>query len=187
MNYVWQQHSIQYHQIIFRFYLLKYSFSSTLVLASSIDVVFIFNISILSHTQFITLSLWSSYMIFHVELQIVVNSLCPCQCLYSFWVVNTLRPRQNGRHFADDIFKYIFLNENVWIPIKISLKFDPVTIQATSHYLNEWWLVYWRIYASLGLNELNMRCQLSPPDLLVYGWFLSTRNIAADNLITIIQ
>ena len=26
--------------------------------------------------------------------------------------------------------------------------------QATSHYLNQWWLVYWRIYASLGLNEL---------------------------------
>ena len=39
--------------------------------------------------------------------------------------VDTLRPRQNGRHFADDIFKYIFLNENVWIPIKISLKFVP--------------------------------------------------------------
>ena len=39
--------------------------------------------------------------------------------------VNTLRPRQNGRHFADDIFNCIFLNENVWIPIKISLKFVP--------------------------------------------------------------
>ena len=25
--------------------------------------------------------------------------------------------------------------------------------QVTSHYLNQWWLVYWRIYASLGLNE----------------------------------
>ena len=39
--------------------------------------------------------------------------------------VNTLGPRQNGRHFADDIFKCIFLNENVWISIKISLKFIP--------------------------------------------------------------
>ena len=38
---------------------------------------------------------------------------------------NSLRPRQNGRHFADDICKCIFLNENVWIPIKISLKFVP--------------------------------------------------------------
>ena len=39
--------------------------------------------------------------------------------------VNSLRPRQNGRHFADDIFKRIFLNENVRISIKISLKFVP--------------------------------------------------------------
>ena len=39
--------------------------------------------------------------------------------------LNTLRPRQNGRHFADDIFKCIFLNETVWIPFKISLKFVP--------------------------------------------------------------
>ena len=39
--------------------------------------------------------------------------------------LNTLKPRQNGRHFADDIFKCILLNENIWIPIKISLKFVP--------------------------------------------------------------
>ena len=37
--------------------------------------------------------------------------------------LNTLRPRQNGRHLADYIFKCIFLNENVWILIKIPLKF----------------------------------------------------------------
>ena len=36
-----------------------------------------------------------------------------------------MRPRQNGRHFADDTFKRIFLNENVRISIKISLKFVP--------------------------------------------------------------
>ena len=38
---------------------------------------------------------------------------------------NTLRPRQNGRHFADDTFKRIFLKENVRISIKIPLKFVP--------------------------------------------------------------
>ena len=38
---------------------------------------------------------------------------------------NTLRPRQNCRHFADDIFKCIFVNENVWILLKISLKCVP--------------------------------------------------------------
>ena len=79
---------------------------------------------------------------------------------------NTLGPRQNIRRFPDDIFKCIFLNENVWISINISFLRVQSTIfhhwfrlwlgavQATSHYLNQWWLVYWRIYASLGLNEL---------------------------------
>ena len=37
--------------------------------------------------------------------------------------LNTLRPRQNGRHLPDDIFKNIFLNETVRISIKMSLKF----------------------------------------------------------------
>ena len=38
-------------------------------------------------------------------------------------LVNILRPIQNDSHFPDDIFKCIFLNENVWISIRISLKF----------------------------------------------------------------
>ena len=46
-------------------------------------------------------------------------------CITWTQFVNTLRPRQNGCHFADDIFKCIFLNENVSIPIKISMKFVP--------------------------------------------------------------
>ena len=47
------------------------------------------------------------------------------QLLASVQVYYTLRQRQNGRHFTDDIFKCIILNENVWILIKISLKFVP--------------------------------------------------------------
>ena len=38
-------------------------------------------------------------------------------------IFDTLRPSVNGRHSTDDILKCIFLKENVWIPIKISLKF----------------------------------------------------------------
>ena len=38
---------------------------------------------------------------------------------------NTLRPRQNERHFADNTFKHIFMNKNVIILINISLKFVP--------------------------------------------------------------
>ena len=90
-----------------------------------------------------------------------------------WWIhpFNTLGPRQNGRHFPDDIFKCIFLNENVRVSIKISLKIVPMVQstlfqnwlrqwlgagQATSHCLSQWWLVYWRIYASHGRNELTL-------------------------------
>ena len=38
---------------------------------------------------------------------------------------NTLRPRQNGQYFPDNIFKCIFLNEKVCILINNSLKFVP--------------------------------------------------------------
>ena len=56
-----------------------------------------------------------------------------CNVSGHLWVLNawgatlrpTLRPRQHGRHFADDTFKRIFLNENVLISTKISLKFVP--------------------------------------------------------------
>ena len=41
------------------------------------------------------------------------------------WHINSLRPRLNRRSFSDDILKCIYVNENLWIPIKISLKFVP--------------------------------------------------------------
>ena len=44
---------------------------------------------------------------------------------WSEGLINAWRPRQNGRHFPDDIFKCIFLNENIWILIDMSLKFFP--------------------------------------------------------------
>ena len=40
-------------------------------------------------------------------------------------------------------------------------------VQATSHYLNQWWLDYRRIYASLGLNELNSTLVLLPSVVIV--------------------
>ena len=63
--------------------------------------------------------------------------ICWQSLIYTVWLghccvlcllllqINTMRPTQNGRHFPDDIFKCIFLNENVWIFVKISLKFVP--------------------------------------------------------------
>ena len=59
-------------------------------------------------------SAWQTfYIIFH-------KSTCP-----SF---NTLWPAQNVRHFTDNIFKCIFLTENIWILISISLKFVPKSL-----------------------------------------------------------
>ena len=52
------------------------------------------------------------------------NSLRHNICMEYIWL-STLRQRQNRRHFADDIFKCIFFFENVWISLKISLRFVP--------------------------------------------------------------
>ena len=83
-------------------------------------------------------------------------------------LINTLRPRKNGRYFANDIFKCLFFNEHVWIPIKISLKGPINNIPALVQ------IMAWRrpgdkplsgpmmvrllphIYALLGLNELTL-------------------------------
>ena len=71
-------------------------------------------------------------------------------------IINTLMPRQDDRHFAADIFKCIFLKENVSSLIEISLKFvlkGPINnisalIQVwldANHYLNQWWWDYLRM------------------------------------------
>ena len=38
-------------------------------------------------------------------------------------VINSSPPGQNGRHFADEVFRCIFVNEKLYILTKISLKF----------------------------------------------------------------
>ena len=43
----------------------------------------------------------------------------------TIWHLLILRPRQNSRHFADDTFNRIFVNANIRISIKFSLKFVP--------------------------------------------------------------
>ena len=56
--------------------------------------------------------------------------------------VKTLRPRQNYCHFADDIFKCNFVDQNVWILLTISLKFVPRV----------------RIYSNLALVQIMAWC-----------------------------
>ena len=70
--------------------------------------------------------------------------------------VNTLRPRQNGHHFADNIYRCIFLNENVWIPIKISLEFVPKGPINNIPILV--WIMAWRRPGTKPLSEPMMIC-----------------------------
>ena len=77
---------------------------------------------------------------------------------------NILRPRQNGHHSPEDTFKYIFMNENIWISIKTWLKVVSKysinnILQLTltrwqGLYLGHCWLYCRRIYVPLGLSEL---------------------------------
>ena len=69
------------------------------------------------------------FLSFISEKQLLLQNFCDCWIsIYHtsptvFRLLNTLRPRQNGRRFLDDTFKRIFLDENVRISIKIPLKF----------------------------------------------------------------
>ena len=54
-----------------------------------------------------------------VRVRLLLSNSC------SLPTINALMRRQNGSHFADDIFKRIILNEDVRIFIKISRKFGP--------------------------------------------------------------
>ena len=71
-----------------------------------------------------TLKMLSSYW----NMSLICLFVPFCALILQSWIItswgffNTLRPRQNGHHFPDNILKGLFLNENVCIWIKISLK-----------------------------------------------------------------
>ena len=85
-------------------------------------------------------------------------------------ILSTLRPKQNCRHFSDNTFNRIFVIEsvgirwNVYWSLFLSVQLTICQYwfrlwlgadQATSHYLDQWWLDYRRIDAPLGLIGLN--------------------------------
>ena len=96
----------------------------------------------------------------------------PVACCFELnQYVNTLRPKQDGRHFQttfSNAFSWMkIFNFRLRFPWRLFPRFQLTIFQhwfrwwlgageATSHYLNQWWSVYWRIYASLGLNELRI-------------------------------
>ena len=80
---------------------------------------------------------------------------------------DSLRPRQNGQHFSNDIFNCIFLNENVWMKWLKFVPKGPIDNNTALFKIIAWhrdrrkaiiWtnddLCWWRINASLGLIAL---------------------------------
>ena len=91
--------------------------------------------------------------------------------------LNTLRPRHKGRHFPNDIFKSIFLNENVWISIEISLEFVPKgPINNISALVQ---IMAWHCPGDKPLSEpmmvslLTHICVTRPQWVKKLGWFIS--------------
>ena len=70
--------------------------------------------------------------------------------------VDTLRPKQNGRHFADYIFKCIFLNDNFWILARISLKYVPYGLIDNSAALVQ--IMACRLFGAKPLSEAVVVC-----------------------------
>ena len=88
--------------------------------------------------------------------------------------------------FADDIFICIFLNKSFWISYKISLEYVPYGVIDNEPSLVEIMgcrrmgdkplsqpMIYWRMYASLGLDELKNTWIKRPMGCMVAGsyWF----------------
>ena len=126
INY-WSSRKITCARCILTLKWLDIFFCQDIALFSNV-VLYNCNISILkwSNTMNIKSALWILMAwCFSSTKAAVATVLSMCLCFWGCVWVNTLRPRQNGRHFPDNIFKWIFLNENVWISINISLKFVP--------------------------------------------------------------
>ena len=97
---------------------------------------------------------------------------------------NSSPPGQNGWHFSDDIFRCIFMNENICILIKISLKFVPkgpidnslaLVYRQQAIIWNNADPIHWRIYVTLGGDELTRtKPQLIYPRFLSKLWMPAT-------------
>ena len=85
---------------------------------------------------------WNCIAVRHMNNDFMSRIQCPV-------LLNTLRPRQNGGHFTDDICKCIFLNEKVFILIWNSLKYIP-----QGPYDNKWTLIQVMAWRPIGDKPL---------------------------------
>ena len=124
-----------------------------------------------------------------------VVKILGCRVVILYWgLLSRAMPLTHwGRDEIDDISRTTFSNafywmKMYWLRLEFHWSLFPrvqltmfqhwlrwwlVAGQATSHYLNQWGLFYWRIYASLGLNELkhnHFPSKYIPVDRHPTGW-----------------
>ena len=80
-------------------------------------LVFLGTISIYSHYNVQRICRYVLYVL-------CINFKSAVDCLH-FLTIKLIEAETNGRHFADDTFGRIFLNENLWTLLKNSLKIVP--------------------------------------------------------------
>ena len=102
------------HTCILIFWSILWHVSPKLITGTSFDVMTCFGLKLYICITELGSS-WVQIGAYHIFHTVITEP----------FTVNTLRPRQNGCHFADDTFKRIFLNQNVRNSIKISPKFVP--------------------------------------------------------------
>ena len=111
-----------------QFSMLKVKCDKTQKLRQNVCVVVMMILSLNTCIEILCLKeLWSVYSASLSPYLPGTTMILPAACKRKnktiYWLINTLMPRQNGQHFPDNIFQYIFLNENVWISIEISLNY----------------------------------------------------------------
>ena len=92
---------------------------------------------------------------------------------------NMLRPRQNGHHFPDDILKWIFLNVNIWVSIKISLEFvpeSPINNIPTLCQIMAWHRASDKPLSEPMMVNLLMNICVTRPQWVKYQWQINIRN-----------
>ena len=113
------------------------------------------------------------------------NEMGKCYCSLRHQVITTLRQRQNGRRFADNTFKRIFLNKNDRISIKISLKFVPK--DPINNYPASVQIMAWRRSGDKPLTESMMVSLLTHVCVTWPQWVNSRYIITRDTWVLVFQ
>ena len=109
------------------------------------------------------------------------------------YLLDTLRPRRSDRHFVDDTFKCIFLNDKIWFYIKLSLNLVQALVQImawrrpSDKPLSEPMMVRLLMHASLCLNGLMEPSQLKAKSLSESSNLLQTRFLSCAQIITLVK